>query len=51
MKKEKTKIKDCIKKTESIISSLEEDDVCGPLPYLQEAIENLENALEELESY
>jgi len=45
------KIKDVIKKLNKVKANLEDGDKYGPIPYIDEAIENLERAIEELGLY
>jgi hypothetical protein len=45
------KLRTIINQLVNINSKLEEKDICGPIPSIEEAIENLERAIDELESY
>lgn len=48
---ESSKIRLLMEKIQKIRSKLEDLDICGPVPYLDEAIENIERAIDELDIY
>jgi len=47
----KNQLEAIIKQIERMNKKLDDQDICGPIPFLEEAIEQIRNAIEDLENY